>query len=358
MNKPSVEKNVVASSPNIKTRLALLVALGLGVGAVVKYCSPDNPHPATQTRSSGTMERPRPEQSEERQEQLSENATLLARKIAAIEHVIPQLYSRVRANLQTMPQGAVAHLPEDLFLLPFALAQSNSRNADRNLVAFRDRDSGPVVIEDLSYYMYDLMPEAQGRAHALASYDPIANVMRIPADLDMNIIIEQLAMYHELVHKAQTVRLIRDQGFTSGDDYVAYQQRVNNALRAMGIDPLMTSQIDKEVEAYAMELEVANILLQNRLKTSRGALSQDELDRTLELRSTTARTDVPSVRFSDMARAYFGNFNDNDPNQISPDFAALIARLHADMGLAPITIRDGRVILLDRNMRVVDSRPL
>ncbi len=357
MNQPSLEKEPSLSTSR-KTRLAVLVALGLGVASVARYYSSDRPHHAPHARSTSTTERSRSEQLQDRSEQLSENATLLAGKIAAIEHVMPQLYSRVRSNLQTMPQGAVAHLPEDLFLLPFALAQSNSRNADRNLVALRDRDSGPVVIEDLSYYMYDLMPETQGRAHALASYDPIGNVMRVPSDLDMSITIEQLAMYHELVHKAQTVRLIREQGFTSGDDYIAYQQRVNTALRAMNIDPLMTSQIDKEVEAYAMELEVANILLQNRLKTSHGSLSQDELDRTLGLRSTTARTDVPSVRFSDMARAYFGTFNDNDPTQISPEFAVLICRLHADMGLAPITIREGRVILLDRNMRVVDSRPL
>lgn len=357
MNQPSVEKKALPASSNTKTRLALFIALGLGGAAVARCCSSDRSHRAAHSRAT-TMEVSRAGQTQERSEQLSENATLLATKITAIERVMPQLYNRVGANLQTMPQDAVAHLPEDLFLLPFALSQSNSRNTDRNLVALRDRDSGPVVIEDLSYYMYDLMPETQGRAHALASYDPIGNVMRIPADLDMNVTIEQLAMYHELVHKAQTVRLIREQGFTSGDDYIAYQQRINSALRSMGIDPLMTSQIDKEVEAYAMELEVANILLQNRLKTSRGSVSQEELDRVLGLRSTTARTDVPSIRFSDMARAYFGNFNDNDPSQISPDFAVLICRLHADMGLAPITVRDGRVILLDRNMRVVDSRPL
>ena len=113
----------MASSPNIKTRLALLVALGLGVGAVVKYCSSDRPHHAPHARSTSTTERSRSEQLQDRSEQLSENATLLAGKIAAIERVMPQLYSRVRTNLQIMPQGAVAHLPEDLFLLPFALAQ-------------------------------------------------------------------------------------------------------------------------------------------------------------------------------------------------------------------------------------------
>lgn len=357
MNKSPVERRVLPSSSNTKTRLALLIALGVGAASVVKYCSSDKSHPVPQTRTTTTGVS-RAEQEQRTPEHLSENAALLARKIAAIERSMPQLYSRVRANIQTMPQGAVAHLPEDLFLLPFALAQSNSRNTDRNLVALRDHDSGPIVIDDLSYYMYDLMPETQGRAHALASYDPIGNVMRIPADLDMDVTIEQLAMYHELVHKAQTVRLIREQGFTSGEDYIAYQQRINGALRSMGIDPLMISQIDKEVEAYAMELEVANILLQNRLKTGHGSVPQEELDRVLGLHSTATRTDIPSVRFSDMARAYFGHFNDNDPSQISPDFAALICRLHADMGLTPITVRDGQVILLDRTMRVVDSRPL
>ncbi len=333
------------ASPSKVSRIKVLAILGIvGLGAMVarsKACSPVNEQAAlVQPRVS--------EQPDE---------VVMGRQIEAIERNFSQLEAQLRADIAMMPAGSV-RVPPNLIWQPFRLVADNRANPYRNLPALLAHPTAPIEqVASIGWFQYNFLRPATDAGLQLGATLSVDGMrLQIPRDLDVTRRRDQLVLHHELVHKWQVMNLFEQQQISDADQFSAYRARVEGALTSMGVANVRAiSEIDKEVEAYASDIEILNILMHDRLRARRGDVTPEEISAVIGAFHQHRSGSQPTLTFGDLARAYY--HEEPAEGNISAHFAQYITRLYRDgLGLTPYIVRGQQVILVDDNMRVQDVR--
>jgi hypothetical protein len=172
-----------------------------------------------------------------------------------------------------LPQGVVAHH----FYAPFEVVRDNRSNTLRNgrLLSRLHKENERVALENINYFAYDTLgqgPAAPMQAAIAASFSPVRRSLHLALDIDPSQPLDMLVTYHEVMHAVQDAN-------TRAAIQSEEQLQKYLAGHRIAPDGRMRTNILMEIDAYASELELADILMKGRLRD--GTATVDDMLHTL-----------------------------------------------------------------------------
>lgn len=194
--------------------------------------------------------------------------------------------------------GLPSYLKENYFWKPFEMIKLNSQNKSKNARALLRQapESGSMHLEDVRYFSYDALENfSEGETNTLvtnmsAFFVPIRRRIYLDSEIDPENPSDLLTIYHETIHAAQDLYM---RSTMSRDAYF-------NQVEVKPGEPV-SLDIRFELDAYAMELELADILLDGKLRD--GTIKTDEIFEKLRANSPVKLQYLQVLH--DVAKLYF-----------------------------------------------------
>lgn len=219
-----------------------------------------------------------------------------------------RLEQQVRPYLDTLPPDSRAFLE-----FPFEQVRVNEQNPNWNRysVMLEDvRSRGEEVLgsargftqADIRYFMYAVGDKTLESTGFVASFEATSRSLILSEHLEAESLIDDLVIYHELVHAGQDVQIRMT--LNSEEDQQAFLAFMDPMSE---LNPGEKARINGllETDAYMAELSLLNALTKGSLAkdVSDGAVNPDDYIERLAAKSDTDRRTV--MFLIDMAKVYF-----------------------------------------------------
>ncbi len=251
------------------TRKAIgLAGIGaLAIGAAIHFRNADDTYAPT---NSARQEVPASDRLQQRVLSREEAEHQVDQLIPRVEQGMAQLRSRVQNKLSQWGGHLPApYLSADAFWAPFEVVEINKRNPTRNYEHFQRLRNGRIG--DLNWFFYNTLRHSEHdnpeygniENYMAAAFSPPFREIRISPEFDPNKLMDLLVAYHELRHAVNDSNVRT--GLNSREQYEAYMnfRRGRQGERQRFL-------IEDEAGAFAYEIEVLNVLLDDMLRQRSG----------------------------------------------------------------------------------------
>lgn len=197
------------------------------------------------------------------------------------EELTDDLIQRAQEAMKTLEQKVsdrLEEMPDSRFkremMSPFEVVRINERNPEPNGTRFHRlaSESGKRTTkkEDPYFFYYEAFQRASGDRLA-AGWNPVHQIMSLATDFDPKNLMDALVLYHELRHAAQTSNTLL--GIKRQEQYDAWL--AFHSYKPGEESPRII--LNDEAMAYAMEIEMLNLILGGELE--RKLTAGEEMDR-------------------------------------------------------------------------------